>query len=137
MKSIIIALFFSVFAYTANSQIDTATAAKNTQNAYFVKDKSGKPLFKSKDVPNGIPHLVLYNLAKNELDIKLSFDAQQWTDFRIPPASKNVYRCNEQRMFIIVNPADTNAVKAKIFRLKKYKIVYDPQLKIYDILEIP
>ena len=89
------------------------------------------------EIGKGIPHLIILNLANNNVIIKLSLDGQKWSDFSLDAISKNIYRCDAiQNMYIIIDPKAKDPIKAKIYRNKKYKIYYDYQLQLFNISEI-
>jgi hypothetical protein len=121
------------------AQSDTSIASKNVYETIIFIDNSGNiNQNTTKDVGEKLPHLVIFNLADSKVNIKLSIDGQTWSEFLLEPISKDLFRCdNIQRLFVIIDPASTNSIKAKIYRAKKYKIFYDVRLKLFDIVEIP
>lgn len=120
------------------AQTDTTEASKNVRVSILSFDGDGKiNLEKVKDIGEGIPHLTIFNLAYNNVTIRLTIDGQVWSYFTLDAISKNNYRCDGiQNMYIEIEPTTANPIKAKITRNKKYKIFYDHQLQIYDIGEM-
>ena len=90
-----------------------------------------------KDIGKEIPHLVIFNISRRVVEIKLSSDGKTWVSFTLDDISKNIYRCDAiQNLFIIIDPYSEFKKKAKITRNKKYKITFEELLGTFQILEI-
>lgn len=139
MKSKLFLLLFCLpILGQVQAQIDTTAAAKNVKKSIFHIDSQGnidqKP---TKDIGNKIPHLVVFNLANKNVEIKLSLDRQAWNNFSLDATSKNIYRCDAiQTMYIMIDPTAKYPIKSKILRNKKYIINYDSTLQTFTIVEI-
>lgn len=120
------------------AQTDTTDAAKNVTKSIFHVDSLGQINKESvKEIGKEIAHLIIFNLANNNVTIKLSLNGQKWSEFTLDAISKNIYRCDAiQNMYIIIDPRAINPIRAKICRNKKYKIYYDYQLQIFEIIEL-
>lgn len=135
---LVLIAFFIPFYLLGQNDTDTLSAAKNVYHSVFIVDSLGNINQKSvKEIGARIPYLSIFNLSKNIVDIKLSLDRRNWSDFSLNAISKNVYRCdNVYTMYIIVDPISTNPIRAKIKRNKKYKIYYNYRMEIFEIREL-
>lgn len=135
----IIAVVLIMAPLSVSAQIDTALAAQNVRESTFYIGESGEVMQDTivRDVGKNIPHLTLFNLAQSDVKIKLSKNARAWSSFKLNPVSKNLYRCDGiNHLFLIIDPKNKNAVKARITRGKKYKVYYNQTLNVFDIVEI-
>lgn len=121
-------------SFLSKAQCDTTEAARNVDTLIFYRDTID---IKNKMPGNMIPHLVLYNLTNINVPIELSADGQTWSDFKLDPHSKRLFRCDgisKMLINVFLNKSDT--IKAKIYVHKTYKIFYYEGVKV-DLIEMP
>ncbi len=110
-----------------------------TDSVFIFKDKSGivsKFDKKNREVGEHIKHLQITNLLAQEVEISLSLDLKQWTNFTVKSPEKKIFVCDGiDMMYIIINPKSAKPERKKIYRDKKYEL-YITSYKTVSIKEI-
>lgn len=115
------------------------TSQPPVDSVFIFKSKNGNvEKFEkgTREIGKHIKHLQITNFVGKGVEISLSLDLKQWSNFTLKSPEKKVFVCDGiNMMYLIISPKSERPIRKKIYRDKKYELFIN-SMNMVDIKEI-